>query len=289
MKILFMGGHKLGGIALQSLISANKNIVGAVITDVDNIWYSGVEEVCEKYKIPIYKEKNINSEEFINKVKQISPDLIVVVNFVQILKREIISIPKKGCINTHASLLPKYRGRAPLNWAILNGEKETGVTVHYIEDGIDTGDIVQQEKIYIKDSDYIADIMLKVEDVYSKIVLRACNLIEENRVVALKQDLSLGFYCGKRRKEDGEIKWCNQTVRQINNLVRAVSRPYPGAYFFIKGKKVIVWRSEILKENINNKGEEGKVLFINEKEIIVDCLDGVIKITKFELDENIDE
>ncbi|MFW6029434.1 MAG: methionyl-tRNA formyltransferase, partial [Halanaerobiales bacterium] len=187
MKILFMGGHELGKITLENLIEKRKKIVGVITPDTKSDWYSGVDKIANQYNLPLYKENNINSKEFIKTIDKINPDLIVSVNFNQIIGKEILSIPKNESINVHASLLPKYRGRAPLNWAIINGEEVTGVTVHYIDEGIDTGDIILQNEIRINEDDYIEDILNKVKEIYPLIVNKAVDQIQKGLVNSIPQ------------------------------------------------------------------------------------------------------
>lgn len=196
MNVVFMGGNELGAITLEHLIKNSIDIVGVIVTKTNDPWYSGVDKIANKYGISLFEEININNSECINNIRKLQPDLIVSVNFAQILKKEMINIPTKGCINTHASLLPMYKGRAPLNWAMINGEKEVGVTVHYIEEGIDTGDIIIQEKIIVDEKDYINDILKKVKKIYPNIVLKAIKLIENDDVKLIHQ-ANEGSYFGK--------------------------------------------------------------------------------------------
>lgn len=257
MNILFMGGNELGAITLEKLINNNINVVGAVITKTKDSWYSGVDKIAQKYNINLYEEENINDSTFINKIRKLDIDLIVSVNFAQILKSEIINIPIKGCINTHASLLPKYRGRAPLNWAILKGEKEVGVTVHYIEEGIDTGDIIIQKKIEVNEEEYIGDILEKVKQIYPEIVLESVKLIENDKVIPIKQVKEKGSYFGKRVREDGEID-IESSPKDIINLIRALSRPYPGAYIKNNNNEFIIWKAKLLNKDYEFENENVK-------------------------------
>lgn len=287
MRILFMGGHELGKKALESIVKSGRNVIGAVVTDNSNQWYKGVDEVAQKYNIPLYEQANVNSPDFIEVLKGLSPDIITVVNFEQILKQQIIEIPNKSCINTHASLLPAYRGRAPLNWAMINGEKETGVTVHYINNGIDTGNIIIQKSVKIEESDYINDVLEKIKKVYSYIVVEAIELIENNMVKSIKQNLSEGFYCRKRTPADGQIDW-RKPIRDIYNLIRAVSKPYPGAYTYYDNSKLIIWRAVIDKEiSIDNETNNGKIVETNYNGIVVKTNGGYLKITECESEGNI--
>lgn len=286
MKILFMGGHELGAITLENLIKNNVEVVGVVITDTTNSWYKGVDDVANKYNLVLYKEKNINSDLFLKEIKKLNIDLIVSVNFEQILKKEIISIPKYGCINTHASILPKYRGRAPLNWAIINGEKQTGVTVHFIEEGIDTGNIICQEKVCIKENDYIEDLLIKVKNIYPSIVLKAIKIIQNDKFYkGIKQDLSKGSYFGKRTAEDGLID-INKSGEEIYNLIRAISKPYPGAFLIDDNKKIIIWKASLDYSNhINYKNSGIGKLINNENYLYLKLKDSILQIEDYSIEE----
>ncbi len=282
MRIVFMGGHALGKKALQNLINKGKDIVG-VITDIENDWYKGVDEVAERNGLLLYKNIDVNSESSIEKISALRPDLIVVVNFQQILKEELIGIPQKGCINTHAALLPKYRGRAPLNWALINGETQVGVTVHFIEKGIDTGDIIIQRSIDVQEEDYIDVVIEKIGDLYPTIVNEAVDLLESGEFIGIKQDLSKGNYFGKRNPEDGQINW-NNDAKDIFNLIRAISRPYPGAFSFYNNSKIIFWRAKVIEQQkTDDTLPNGYIISIDDIGICVKARNGNILLTEYEL------
>ncbi len=282
MRIVFMGGHALGKKALQNLINKGKDIVG-VITDIENDWYKGVDEVAERNGLLLYKNIDVNSESSIEKISALRPDLIVVVNFQQILKEELIGIPQKGCINTHAALLPKYRGRAPLNWALINGETQVGVTVHFIEKGIDTGDIIIQRSIDVQEEDYIDVVIEKIGDLYPTIVNEAVDLLESGEFIGIKQDLSKGNYFGKRNPEVGQINW-NNDAKDIFNLIRAISRPYPGAFSFYNNSKIIFWRAKVIEQQkTDDTLPNGYIISIDDIGICVKARNGNILLTEYEL------
>lgn len=284
MNILFMGGHELGAKTLEHLINNNINVVGVVVSKNDNDWYRGVDEVAYKFNLNLYEEKNINDQNFLNKIKSLNLDLIVCVNFDQILKKDIINLPTIGCINTHASLLPKYRGRAPLNWAMINGEEYSGVTVHFIDEGIDTGDIILQEKIKIDEDYYISDLLNKVKNIYPKIVLNAIRALESNNLNLIKPDLSKGFYVNKRSKDDGKIDF-SKPSKDIMNFIKAISKPYPGAFLYHNNKKIIIWRAR-LDYNISPQYESldiGTVVF-NNSNLFIKLKDAMLIVTDYEFE-----
>ena len=284
MNILFMGGHELGAKTLEHLINNNVNVVGVVVSKNDNDWYRGVDEVANKFNLNLYEEKNINAPNFLNKIKSLNLDLIVCVNFDQILKKDIINLPTIGCINTHASLLPKYRGRAPLNWAMINGEEYSGVTVHFIDEGIDTGDIILQEKIKIDEDYYISDLLNKVKNIYPKIVLNAIRALESNNLNLIKPDLSKGFYVNKRSKDDGKIDF-SKPSKDIMNFIKAISKPYPGAFLYNNNKKIVIWRAR-LDYNISPQYESldiGTVVF-NNSNLLIKLKDAMLIVTDYEFE-----
>ncbi|GAA0090274.1 methionyl-tRNA formyltransferase [Paraclostridium bifermentans] len=285
MNILFMGGHELGAKTLEHLINNNINVVGVVVSKNDNDWYRGVDEVANKFNLNLYEEKNINAPNFLTKIKSLNLDLIVCVNFDQILKKDIINLPTIGCINTHASLLPKYRGRAPLNWAMINGEEYSGVTVHFIDEGIDTGDIILQEKIKIDEDDYISDLLNKVKNTYPKIVLNAIQSLENNNINLIKPDLSKGFYVNKRTKDDGKIDF-SKPSKDIINFIKAISKPYPGAFLYHNDSKIIIWRAR-LDYNISPQYEcldIGTVVF-NNSNLLIKLKDAMLIVTDYEFEQ----
>jgi methionyl-tRNA formyltransferase len=287
MRILFFGGHDLGKTTLDYLLKKNKNIVAAVMTDTDNEWYHGLEEVTDEYNIDLFKVGNINYDQFVDEVKNdLKPDLIISVNFDQIFKKEIINIPEKGCINIHASLLPNYRGRAPLNWAILKGEEKTGVTVHFINEGIDTGEIILQEEIEIKNNDYISDILKQVKDKYPLMINKTVDLIKKGNYETVKQSKEEGSYYGKRTPADGLIAWDN-SAEEIYDLIRAVAHPYPGAFAYLEESKIIIWRAEIIEDN-NKDYKTGEVIEVKNNNILVQCGKNQLLITNYELEAELE-
>lgn len=281
MRILFFGGHDLGKLTLDYLLKQDKNVVAAVMTDTDNEWYHGLEEITDEHNIDLFKVKNINNNKFISKVRNdLKPDLIISVNFDQIFKKEIINIPDKGCINIHASLLPNYRGRAPLNWAILKGEDKTGVTVHFINEGIDTGEIILQEEIEIAKDDYISDIVAQVKEKYPLMINKAVDLIKNDNYETVKQNKEEGSYYGKRTPKDGLINW-KKSAEKIYNLIRAVSHPYPGAFTYLDDNKILIWKAQVIKED-NKNYKFGEVIEVGDNSFLVQCGSNQLLITDYE-------
>jgi methionyl-tRNA formyltransferase len=217
----------------------------------------------------------MKDEEFIDNLTQLNADLFVVVAF-RILPRSVYTIPKFGSFNLHGSLLPKYRGAAPIHWAIINGEKETGVTTFFLEDKVDTGNIILQEKLTIEEDDNLGTIHDKMSLLGAEAVLKTVDLIESGNYELQKQDNSLATPAPKISKELGEIDW-NKPARQIHNLIRGLS-PFPGAYFIHNGAKYKVFKSVVVESVKLLPGEIKQT----KNEIFIGCSDNALQILELQ-------
>ena len=283
MKIVFMGTPDFAATSLEALIEANYNIE-AVVTNPDRpkgrgmkMLYTPVKEVAISKNIPIFQpEKVKNNEDFINKIKEINPDVICVVAYGKILPKEILDIPKYGCINVHASLLPKYRGAAPIQWAILNGDKETGVTTMYMDVGMDTGDMILTEKVKIGENETTGELWDRLAKIGGKLLVETLKQIENATAPRIPQgnDFTMAPMLDK---EMSKIDWENKTAEEIKNLVRGLN-PIMGAYTLLNGKKIKFWKVEVA----NNIGydEDNIKIFRNGTVIISDPRDGIFIKTK---------
>lgn len=250
MRIVFMGTPEAGAKVLSDLISAKHEIL-AVVTQPDRpkgrgqkISFSPVKELALKYALPIQQPEKVKGNEvFISFLKSLNPEIIVVVAYGKILPKEILAIPKYGCVNVHASLLPKYRGAAPIQWAILSGEKETGVTIMKLEELLDTGEIILQEKVKIEEEDDAVTLSKKIFDLGSKLLLKALEEIAQGKAKYVKQNEAAATYAPAITKESAEIDWRKSAV-QIHNRIRAMV-PWPVAHTFYKEKLLKIWKSEI--------------------------------------------
>ncbi len=257
MKILFMGTPESAAEVLQALFDANKNIIG-VVTQPDRpkgrhlkLVPPHVKIVALKFDIPILQPENIKDISFISILRNLNPDLIIVVAYGQILPKEILNIPKYGCINVHASLLPKYRGAAPIQWAIINGEKETGVTVFRLKETVDTGDIILQERIKIEENDSAKTLEEKIFKIGSQLVLRTIDQIEGGTANYIPQNETEATYADRLKKESGLLDF-KKEAREIYNRIRAMD-PWPGAYTFYNGGMLKIWSSDIKIVNLTKK------------------------------------
>ncbi|MTI69936.1 MAG: methionyl-tRNA formyltransferase [Firmicutes bacterium] len=283
MNIVFMGTPDFAVPTLNSIYKKGYN-VSLVVTQPDRKKGRGkkltptpVKQKALDFGIEVFQPENINVEENIEKIKKYNPDVIVVVAYGQILRKDILDIPKKGCINVHASLLPSYRGAAPINWVVINGEDKTGVTTMYMEEGLDTGDMILKEEIAIKENDTAGVIHDKLMDLGANLLIKTLDIIDKGEVKRTPQDDVNSSYAPMMDKELGKIDW-NKPKRSIKNLVRGTN-PWPCAFTYYNGKKMKIHRVEIGSEM---KGTNGEIIKVNDEGIYVSVKDGSIIIKKIQ-------
>jgi len=241
-----------------------------------------LKDYCQKYNIDYLKNKNINDKDFIQQISHYECDLFVSMSFNQIFKKEIINLPKFKTINCHAGKLPFYRGRNILNWALINDEKEFGITVHYIDEGIDTGDIILQRSFPITDKDDYSTLLQIAYIECANILYDAIILIKTKQVKRTMQSSihPIGFYCSQRKSGDEILNW-NQTSREIFNFVRAICKPGPMARSFIKNNEIMINKVELIPTAPKYKNIIGAVIGIEKNILIVKTKDSFIKITEY--------
>jgi methionyl-tRNA formyltransferase len=272
MKIVFMGTPIHAARCLQALIDAQEQVM-TVITQPDrpkgrhlHSAPSPVKELAQKYKVPVETPEKVKDQIFIDKIKALAPDLIVVVAYGKILPKELLDIPKYGAINLHASLLPKYRGAAPIQWAILKGETETGITVMQVSETLDTGDIILQDKVAIDPEDTAETLLDKVFEVGAQTLLKAIAEIKNGAAKKIPQKDAEATYAPLITKESGEIDW-KKSATEINNRVRALL-PWPTAHTFYKGKMLKILKAE--PAPVPGKFKPGEVVDVKD-DLIVAC------------------
>ncbi len=252
MKLVFFGTPEFAIPGLEILIKEGYEI-GAVVTAPDKpkgrgqqVIPSPVKRFALEHKLPVLQPEKLKDETFISDLKKLGPDLMVVVAF-RILPPEVFTIPERGALNLHASLLPKYRGAAPINWAIINGEKETGVTTFFLEEKVDTGNIILQARCPIGENETAGDLHDKLAEIGAGVVLHTVRLIEQGKASTSIQDEHLASRAPKLTKETGLIDW-SASARSIHNLVRGLS-PVPAAYTYLNDTMLKIYRTEILDES----------------------------------------
>lgn len=240
-----------------------------------------LEAFAQEKDIPCFCVPNVNAEDFIGRIQTFSPEINVSMSFDQILKPAIIQLAPKGFINCHAGALPFYRGRNILNWALINGEKQFGVTVHYVDEGIDTGDIILQRVAPIFHEDRYSDLLNKASDLCAETLYDALVQINEGQVQAIPQKAihPVGFYCSARKDGDELIDWSWSSER-IYNFVRGIADPAPGARTFCEGKEYIVDRVALIENAPNYLDKPGNIVGKRESGIAVKTGDTTILITR---------
>ena len=276
MKAVVLAYNNIGCEGIKALLG-NGFEIQAVFTHKDdpneNIWFQSVAELASQKGIPLYAPADINHPLWVAKIKKMNPDFIFSFYYRDMVGKEILGIPAKGCINLHGSLLPKYRGRCPLNWAVINGEKETGVTLHYMTEKPDNGDILAQEKFAIGADDTAKDVHLNAVKAAAKLLKTALPKLRKGTLKAVRQDEKKATYFGGRKPDDGIIDW-GKTASEVRNLVRGVTRPYPGAFSFLGEKKYIVW--DVSEARGAAKAFPGTVLSVNP--LTIACGKGAVTV-----------
>lgn len=260
MKIIFMGS---AAFAVPSLIKIyeSEHDLQLVITQPDKPAGRGkkltsppVADRTKNLDLPLYQPKSIKSAKVLDKIRDLKPDLIAVVAYGKLLSDELLKIPPLGCINIHSSLLPKYRGAAPINWAIVNGDKESGVTSMYINSELDAGDILLQEKITITDNDDSITLHNKLAPLGADILMKTIRGLEAGSIERKMQNPNKASFAPIIQKEDGHIKWHKSAI-EIQNLIRGM-QPWPSAYTFLNGKMLRIYKSSVLSDETTDKAGE---------------------------------
>lgn len=302
LNVVFMGTPDFAKESLKAVYEAGYNVL-AVVTNPDKpkgrgmkLIPSPVKEYALEKNIEIYQPLKVRkNEEFINEIKSLNPDVICVVAYGKILPKELLDIPKLGCINVHGSLLPKYRGAAPIQWAVLNGDKETGITTMYMDVGMDTGDMILKEKVEIDENETTGELWDRLSKVGANLLVKTLKEIEEGTAKREKQgeDFTLAPMLSK---EMAKINWEEMSASKIKNLVRGLN-PIMGAYSELDGKKVKFWKVDTVSiENLIEKFPEmeeykyringlapGTVLFSDEKNgLYIYAIEGIIKVLEIQ-------
>lgn len=284
MKVVFMGTPDFAVPVLEALIK-NHNVV-AVVSQPDKPKGRGkklqptpVKAVAEANNIPVYQPERIKDDEFIDFLETIEADIYVVVAYGQLLSQRILDIPKYGCVNVHGSLLPKYRGAAPIQWSIINGEEKTGVTIMYMVRKCDAGDMILKREIEIDPEDTYETLHDKMAPVGAEALIDALNLIEKGEVKAEKQDNSLSCYASMITKDMGIIDW-SKSSKEIKNKIRGFN-PVPAAYTKYDDDVLKIFKADIVEGYEN--GEIGEILVVDKKHgFTVKTGDGAIMITEIQ-------
>ena len=288
--------------SLKALYEAKYDIIG-VVTNIDKpkgrgmkMAASPVKEYAIEKNLQVYQPIKVrNNPEFLEEVKKLNPDLICVVAYGKILPQELLDIPKYGCVNVHGSLLPEYRGAAPIQWAVLNGDKKTGVTTMFMNAGMDTGDMILKEEVEIGEDETTGELWDRLKTIGANLLIKTVKEIENGTATRTKQPEE-GTMAPMLSKEMAKIDWKNKTANNIKNLVRGLN-PIMGAYTFLDGKKIKFWKVQTLTENELlekfqeleeykyhlNKMQAGTVLFSDDKKgLFIKANGGILQVLEIQ-------
>ena len=288
MRVVFMGTPDFAVGTLKALLQSRHQVV-AVVTQPDKpkgrgkaMQFTPVKEVAVRAEIPVLQPKRVREPEVVEEIRQFHPDVIVVVAFGQLIPKAILDMPQYGCVNVHASLLPKYRGAAPIQWAVIDGEEKSGVTTMQMDEGLDTGDMLLTEEVVLDSQETGGSLFDKLSEVGAGLLLKTLDELEAGNVHPQKQPSeSTTAYAAMLTKKMGEIDWTQSAV-QIERLVRGLN-PWPSAYTHLGQKTLKIWRAAVHPSMVQTK-EPGTVILMDKKHFGVQTGDGMLEILELQLE-----
>ena len=285
MKVLFMGTPDFAVSTLKAIIEAGHEVRG-VVTQPDKpvgrgkkIRFSPVKEEALLHDIPVFQPRKVRDPEVVKELSGLGADVGVVVAFGQILPKSLLDAPKYGCLNVHASLLPAYRGAAPIQWAILNGDEETGVTIMQMDAGLDTGDILTKETVKIESDETGGSLHDKLSEVGGRLLVETLALIEQGKLEPVKQGETTTEYASMLTKELGHIDW-NRDALEIDRKVRGLS-PWPSAYTRVNGKTFKIWSSEVVE---GDGSAPGTIIQKDRGKLVIACGSGALSLREVQME-----
>lgn len=294
MKVVYMGTPDFAVKTLERIVEAGHE-VALVVTQPDKVrgrgkklQYTPVKEKAIGYAIPVAQPDKVREEAFIEELEEIQPDVIVVVAFGQFLPEKILKLPKYGCINVHASLLPAYRGAAPIQWAVIDGLTETGVTTMYMEKGMDTGDIIGQRKVLLEPDETGGSLFERLAEEGAVLLLETLEQLEQGTAVRTKQDDSKSSYAKMLSKDMGCLDFSRDAV-VLERLIRGLN-PWPSAFTKMDGRNLKIYKAEVLREDdlktINGAPEQepGCIVAVDRKSFTIRCGEGALRILNLQLE-----
>jgi methionyl-tRNA formyltransferase len=285
VRSVVMAYQDIGYACLDELLALGAG-VDLVVTHRDDprerVWFRSVEERARRADVPVMAPASVNQAGVTRTIARLEPDYLFSFFFRDILAPPLLAIPRRGALNLHGSLLPRYRGRCPINWVLINGERETGVTLHHMEARVDRGDIVAQRAVPIADDDSALTLNRKLGDAARELLREVYPLLEAGTPPRIAQDHARATYFGGRRPEDGRLEW-SQSALRLYNLVRAVTEPYPGAFTTCRNRRLLVWWAQPLAETV--AGAPGEVLEVRPGHgVVVATGGGALLLERVQLD-----
>lgn len=288
MKIVFMGTPDISEYILDRLIKSGHEI-SAVVTQSDKpkgrgneVAFSPVKKLALLNSIPVLQPEKAKDPCFYEELRKYEPDLIVVAAYGKIIPKTILDMPKYGCINVHTSLLPKYRGAAPIQWVILNGEEETGVTIQYMAEGIDNGDIIRSRKVRIESDETAGTLFDKLAEVGADVLLETMDDIENGNVNRIPQNNSEATYVTIIDKSFGHIDFSTKAV-EIERKIRGLD-PWPSAFCYLDNKTLKLWKARVLDDKKKNGSQNGTIVAVNSESFVIKTGEGLLEILELQLE-----
>jgi len=281
VKVVVFGYHEIGYVCLEELVDFGADVL-CLFTHKDDpkeeIWFRRPQAIAEKHNIQIYTPDSIKDKSWADTIRSLSPDIIFSFYYRNMIPNDILEIPRTGAFNLHGSLLPKFRGRVPVNWVLVAGEKKTGLTLHYMVEKPDAGDIVAQLEVKIAFEDTAYTLFMKMADAARVLMKEILPQFRDNTFKSAPQ-VGPSSYFGGRKPEDGLIPW-DKDAMSIYNLIRAVTHPYPGAFTWLDGKKLFIWKA--YPEDTIYDGVPGMI--VSKRPLIVNTGKGVLRLLKMQFD-----
>jgi methionyl-tRNA formyltransferase len=283
-RVVVFGYHDIGAACLEVLLEQGTDVV-AVVTHQDDpaetIWFASVAALAISRGIPVFTPENPAEPRFVEEMGRLRPELLFSFYYRHLLPQALLELPSRGAINLHGSLLPKYRGRAPINWVLVNGETITGVTLHYMDARADHGDIIAQRSVPIAIEDTALTLSRKLTEAARRLLTDTHPLIVSGQALRIRQDDSAATRFGRRRPADGRVDW-SASAWQVYNLIRAVTRPFPGAFTFLESRRVFLWAARPPGRQ-RAPGPPGRVLGVGEgRALEVGTGDGVLEVLRLQ-------
>lgn len=286
MKIIFMGTPDFSVPILEALLQAGHNVVLAV-TQPDQpkgrgkaVQFSAVKTAAAAHQIPVYQPKRIREPECVSYLKTFEADIMVVAAFGQILSEDILTMPRYGCVNVHASLLPKYRGASPIQWAVLNGDKISGVTTMQMDAGIDTGDILEKTEIVLDEDETGGSLFDKLSDAGAKLCVQTIAHIQDGTVTRTKQEETQATHVGMITKQMGKVDW-TKSAAEIERQIRGLD-PWPGTYTSLHGKTLKLWKAAVLEGG--DSAQAGQIVYADKQQLVIQTGEGRLSLLEVQLE-----
>lgn len=290
MRVVFMGTPDFSVGTLEALIVAGHEVAG-VVTQPDKpkgrggkMQFTPVKEVAVKYDIPVFQPVKVREPEFVEVLRGLEPEVIVVVAFGQILPKEILEMPKYGCVNVHASLLPKYRGAAPIQWAVIDGEEVSGVTTMRMDIGLDTGDMIMKKEVVLDKKETGGSLFDKLSEEGAKLCVETLVKLQHGTATFTKQDDEKSTYAKMLKKELGDIDWKESAV-SIERLIRGLT-PWPSAYTNWNGKVMKIWDADVLEdmaEDVRGDIDPGTIVHVEKTYFAVQTGEGLLAVKELQI------